>query len=57
MAKAVRKKPQRKKPKLSDQKQSERFIDAARKLGIEATDEKFENAVKKVLKRQMEAKE
>jgi hypothetical protein len=50
MAKAVRKKPQRKKPKISDQKQSERFIEAAQKLGIEKTGEKFEKAIAVIAK-------
>lgn len=50
MAKAVRKKPQRKKPKLSDRKQSERFIEAARKLGIQETGEKFDKAITTITK-------
>jgi len=36
-------------PKLTDKAQSERFIEAARKLGIEETGEIFEDAFKKVI--------
>jgi hypothetical protein len=36
------------KPKLTDKAQSERFIEAARKLGIEQTDETFGAVVKRV---------
>lgn len=50
MAKAARKKPQRKKPKFLDQKQSERFIEAARKLGVEETGAEFEQAFAKIAK-------
>lgn len=49
MAKAE--KPKAKpKPKFTDKEQSERFIETARKLGVETTGEKFEEAVKKILK-------
>lgn len=51
MAKAASaKRKQKAKPKLkfSDKEQSERFIEAARKLGVEETDEVFEKAVIKV---------
>jgi SET domain-containing protein len=49
MAKAEKAKAKRKpKPKFTDKAQSERFIEAARKLGVEETDEKFEEALKKV---------
>jgi hypothetical protein len=37
-----------KKPKLSDKAQSERFIEAARKLGIEETGDAFEESFKRV---------
>lgn len=36
------------KSKLTDKKQSERFIEAARGLGIEETGEKFEEAFRAV---------
>ena len=50
MAKAARTKAKRKpKPKFTDKAQSERFIEAARKLGIEESDEKFEEAFKKIV--------
>jgi len=45
MAKAARPKTrQTSKPKLSDKEQSERFIETARKLGVDETGEKFEKA-------------
>jgi hypothetical protein len=51
MAKVARIKAKRKpNPKFTDKAQSKRFIEAARKLGIEKTGEKFEEAVKKILK-------
>jgi hypothetical protein len=37
------------KAKLSNKEQSERFIEAARKLGIEETGERFEEAFRKVV--------
>lgn len=43
-----RAKPKPKKPKLSDKAQSERFIEAARELGIEKTGDLFERAFEKV---------
>lgn len=49
MAKAVRKKPQRKKPKVSDQKQAERFIETARQFGADETGKTFEDAFKKIV--------
>jgi hypothetical protein len=50
MAKAVRKKPKPKNRKFSDQKQSERFIEAARKLGVDdpKSQDDFERAFKKI---------
>jgi hypothetical protein len=52
MAKAARTKAKRKpKPKFTDKAQSERFIEAARKLGIEETGEKFDRAFDVVVKR------
>jgi hypothetical protein len=50
MEKAARKKPKRKSPKFSGQKQSERFIEAARKLGIEEPGERFEHSIRKVIR-------
>jgi len=50
MAKAARKKPKAKSPKFSDHKQSERFVEAARKLGIEETDDKFKSAVDRIVR-------
>ncbi len=41
--------PKQKKPKLTDKAQSERFIEAARNLGIEETGETFERAIKTIL--------
>lgn len=38
------------KPKLTDKAQSERFIEAARKLDIEETGETFEKAFKTIIK-------
>lgn len=35
--------------KLTDKEQSERFIEAARNLGIEETGPKFERAIKTIL--------
>jgi hypothetical protein len=52
MAKSEKPKPKLKakpKPKFTDKAQSERFVEAARKLGIEETDEKFEKAIKTLL--------
>jgi hypothetical protein len=37
------------KPKFTDKAESERFIEAARKLGIEETGEIFEAAFKKIV--------
>jgi hypothetical protein len=51
MARAPKPRAKRKpkKPKLSDKAQSERFIEAARKLGIEKTDGAFEAALRKII--------
>jgi hypothetical protein len=49
MAKAERPKAKPKpKSRFSDKEQSERFIEAARKLGVEETDEQFERAFMKI---------
>jgi hypothetical protein len=52
MAKAAKPKAKPKKatPKLTDSAQSERFITTARELGIEKTDDKFSQALEKVLR-------
>ena len=51
MAKAAKAKAMRSpKPKTTDKAQSERFIEAARELGVEETGEKFDRAVQTVLK-------
>jgi len=42
-------KPKRKSPKGTDKRQSARFIEAARKLGIEETGEKFEQVFRKIV--------
>jgi len=50
MAKAEKPKEKPKpKPKYTDKAQSEQFIEAARKLGIEETGEVFERAFAKVI--------
>jgi hypothetical protein len=36
------------KPKFTDKAQSERFIETARKLGVEETGEEFERTFKKI---------
>jgi hypothetical protein len=38
------------KPRFDDKAQSERFIEAARKLGIEETSDVFDTVVEKILK-------
>ena len=42
--------PKKKKPKLSDKEQSERFKEAARKLGVDESGEGFERAFKRIAK-------
>jgi hypothetical protein len=42
MAKAGEPKKQKVKPKLTDKKQSERFIETARELGVDETGKRFE---------------
>lgn len=37
------------KPKLSDKEQSERFIEAARQLGLDETGEEFERDFEKII--------
>jgi hypothetical protein len=50
MAKAEKAKAKRQpKPKFIDKQQSERFIEAARRLGIEETGERFERVFKKIV--------
>ena len=39
-------------PKLTDKKQSERFIETARKLGVDESGEGFEEAISRVLPKQ-----
>jgi hypothetical protein len=52
MAERKRQKPTtaKRKPKSTDRQQSERFIEAARKLGIFEIGEKFEDAISKVVR-------
>jgi hypothetical protein len=50
VAKAEKPKAKRK-PKFTDKAQSERFIESARKLGIEETGEAFDKAVDKILRK------
>lgn len=38
------------KPKLSDKEQSERFIEAARELGVDESGEEFQRAFDKIVK-------
>ncbi len=45
------------KPKFTDKAQSERFIEAARELGIEETGETFERAVSKIAAPRSSAKQ
>jgi hypothetical protein len=42
--------PKKAKPKLTDKEQSERFKQTARELGVDETGEKFERALKKLVK-------
>lgn len=48
MAQPPKAKPKRKKPKGTDKRQSARFIAAARKLGLESTDN-FDENFKKIV--------
>jgi len=41
-------KKQTSKPKLSDKEQSERFIEAARELGLDETGKKFDEAFERI---------
>lgn len=51
MAKSGKPKPKSKpKPKFTDKAESERFIEAARRLGIEETGEAFEKAFAKIVR-------
>ena len=49
MAKAAKRKPSPK-PKFTDKEQSERFIETARKLGVDDAGEVFEAAFKKIIR-------
>ena len=49
MAQHPKAKPKSKGPKNTDKEQSERFIETARKLGIEKGNERFERAFDKIL--------
>ena len=44
-------KPKRKSPRNTDKEQSERFIETARKLGVDESGDSFENAIKRVVPR------
>jgi hypothetical protein len=48
MGKAGTPKKKKAKPKMTDKKQSERFIETARKLGVDETGEAFEKAFEKI---------
>jgi hypothetical protein len=50
--KSLSKPDKRPSAKLSDKEQSERFIEAARKLGIEDTTEVFNEAIRKIIKKE-----
>ena len=50
MAKAGTPKKKKAKPKLTDKEQSERFKEAARKLGVDESGEAFERAFSKIAK-------
>jgi hypothetical protein len=56
MAKAGAPKKKKAKPKLSDKEQSERFIETARKLGVDESGREFESTIEKIA-RQKSAKE
>jgi hypothetical protein len=49
MAKAGTPKKKKAKPKLTDKKQSERFIETARGLDVDKSGEAFEQALKKLV--------
>jgi hypothetical protein len=51
MAQHPKAKPKRKSQKNTDKAQSERFIETARKLGSEDTQERFEEAFRKIVSR------
>jgi hypothetical protein len=48
MAKAGTPKKKKAKPNLTDKKQSERFIETARELGIDESGEQFERALRNI---------
>jgi len=49
MGKAGTPKKKKAKPKLTDKKQSERFIETARELGVDESGKRFHTAVEKLL--------
>jgi hypothetical protein len=50
MAKAGAPKKKKAKPKLTDKKQSERFIETARKLRVDESGKDFDRAIQTILK-------
>jgi len=50
MAKAGAPKKAKPKPKLTDKEQSERFIETARKLGVDESGDKFERTLDKIIR-------
>jgi hypothetical protein len=55
MAKAGAPKKAKPKPKLTDKEQSERFIETARKLGVDETGDKFDKAFQKIISQKQKA--
>jgi hypothetical protein len=53
MAQRPKAKPKRKSRKGTDKEQSERFIETARKLGVDESGKEFEEAFKKIAKRSL----
>ena len=49
--KAGASKKQKTKPKLSDKEQSERFTETARKLGVDESGKKFNEAFRKIVQK------
>jgi hypothetical protein len=49
MAKAGAPKKKKAKPKLTDKKQSERFKEAARELGVDESGNRFDEALEKII--------
>lgn len=56
MAKGKAKAKAKPKPKFTDKAESERFIEAARKLGIEETGDAFEKAFHKIVPTKTQSK-